>query len=106
MMRRGGDRRREKRLSISNNLEKPWEWALFTAGWSKEGEEEGIAGRKVSLDAESLVETTASTHWDVMGKTQTLPPNDLSLSPSLSLAWFFCYYYDFPQAGISVKDIS
>ena len=50
------------------------------------------------MAAEGLVETTTPFCWDVMGKTQTLPPNDLSLLPSLSLVWFFYY---FPQPGIS-----
>ena len=57
-----------------------------------------MADGEVSMAAEGLVETTTPFYWDVMGKTQTLPPNDLSLLPSLSLVWFFYY---FPQPGIS-----
>lgn len=53
VMGKGGDRSGEKRLDIPNNLEKPWEWALLSAGvrgWAKEEEEEGMAGGKGSPD--------------------------------------------------------
>lgn len=48
----GGEGRGEKRLNISNDLEKPREWILFTegmGGWSEEGEDcrqEGFNGCK------------------------------------------------------------
>lgn len=64
-------------------------------GGGGDGRREGFTGLSE--------QTTAPTHRDVMGKTPTLPQNDLSLSPWLSLAWFFCHYYDFPQAGISAE---
>lgn len=54
--------------------------------------------------AEGLVETPNPIYWDVLGKAQTLPPNDLSLLPSLSLA---CYFFIiFPWQGFQLKDIS